>query len=304
MFSIFSMPPRLAFLDDSPFFLDALQDALPFSLSTYEHPDHFIEDIQKCNIGTFLKTITKEKEEEFLGEHIISIDLPNLAKTFFEIIDTFPPFTVAFIDYSMPSRNGLEVCQEVQGCTVKKILLTGYLDEREAIKAFHEKWIHGYLRKDSFSLVEDIKNQIKKQHIAFLMELEENLLGRFPFFHSIRSIYKKFSPILKALWAKSDTRCLYDKWGSCIFRSPAGVKLMNLYDEEETRDVILTSPQYESLSTKDQTSLRSFKKVLDYKTPNCLKFPPEGEWRKLIVLPQAVEEIEGIRFALTVKNPF
>ena len=61
--------------------------------------------------------------------------------------ERFAEVSVAIVDYSMPSMNGLEVCEHLKGLGLKIVLLTGDADEAIAVEAFNNRLINRYIKK-------------------------------------------------------------------------------------------------------------------------------------------------------------
>ncbi|MEK6749884.1 MAG: response regulator [Pseudomonadota bacterium] len=64
----------------------------------------------------------------------------------------FNHFTVLIVDYAMPEMDGLEVCRQLKGTHIKKILLTGKADSSIAVEAFNQGLIDQYIRKEDVNI--------------------------------------------------------------------------------------------------------------------------------------------------------
>ena len=73
-------------------------------------------------------------------------------------------------DFIMPKLNGIEFLQEVKKLysDVSTILLTGYADKENAIKAINEIGIYKYIEKpwDNEDLLINIRNGIERSHLV------------------------------------------------------------------------------------------------------------------------------------------
>ena len=80
-------------------------------------------------------------------------------------------------DFLMPEMNGLEFLQEVKKLypEVSKILLTGYADKENAIRAINEIGLYRYIEKpwDNNDLIINIKNGIERSYL--LSELRKKI---------------------------------------------------------------------------------------------------------------------------------
>ena len=72
-------------------------------------------------------------------------------------------------DFMMPEMNGLEFLTEAKKLhpEVSMILLTGYADKENAIKAINEIGLYKYIEKpwDNDDLMMNIKNGIERSHL-------------------------------------------------------------------------------------------------------------------------------------------
>ena len=80
-------------------------------------------------------------------------------------------------DFLMPEMNGLEFLSEVKKLypEVSKILLTGYADKENAIKAINEIGLYRYIEQpwNNDDLIINIKNGIERSHL--LANLREKI---------------------------------------------------------------------------------------------------------------------------------
>lgn len=74
----------------------------------------------------------------------------------------FGLFSVLVTDYEMGTMNGVELCQRIGSSPVGRILLTGKVDERYAVRAFNDDIIDRYVRKDDPEMVELVKRYIRE----------------------------------------------------------------------------------------------------------------------------------------------
>ena len=87
------------------------------------------------------------------------------------------PPDIVISDFMMPEMNGLEFLTEVKKMypEVSKILLTGYADKENAIRAINEVGLYRYIEKpwDNNDLIINIKNGIERSYL--LSELREKI---------------------------------------------------------------------------------------------------------------------------------
>lgn len=127
-----------------------------------------VVDDEKIVTSAF-KTLLKV--EGFCDAHFF-----NSPKEAIEFLKTNVPDLV-ISDFLMPEMNGLEFLTEVKKMypEVSKILLTGYADKENAIKAINEVGLYRYIEKpwDNNDLILNIKNGIERSYL--LSELRKKI---------------------------------------------------------------------------------------------------------------------------------
>jgi len=111
------------------------------------------------------------KVEGFLDGHYFNSPLEALDF----LKDNKPDLVIS--DFMMPNMNGLEFLSEVKKLypEVSKILLTGYADKENAIRAINEIGLYRYIEKpwDNEDLIINIKNGIERSYL--LSELRQKI---------------------------------------------------------------------------------------------------------------------------------
>lgn len=77
----------------------------------------------------------------------------------------FDLLSVLVTDYEMGTSNGVDLCRRLENRAIGRILLTGKVDERFAVRAFNEDIIDRYVRKDDPQFIE-----LTRQFIAGLQQ--------------------------------------------------------------------------------------------------------------------------------------
>lgn len=83
--------------------------------------------------------------------------------------------SVLVVDYSMPTMNGVEFCEQIKNSSIKKILLTGYATSSEAVKAFNNNTIHYYLKKNDENMLQELETTIHQLQHAYFNELSSSI---------------------------------------------------------------------------------------------------------------------------------
>ena len=148
-------------------------------------------------------------------------------------------------DFLMPEMNGLEFLTEVKKLypEVSMILLTGYADKENAIRAINEVGLYKYIEKpwDNDDLLMNIKNGIERSHLLSdlrktIAELEDAKLKLQAYSENLESLVAERTTELSEANAKlsgivnycADGIIIIDKNGSIIQVNPACENLIGL----------------------------------------------------------------------------
>lgn len=95
-----------------------------------------------------------KKAEEFINNSP-RITLPNNIAKMLSSPERFKEIVMVITDQDMPSISGLEFLKKIDGDLVKKkILLTGFVEDRAAVNAFNKREINGFIKKDDPELLD------------------------------------------------------------------------------------------------------------------------------------------------------
>ena len=145
------------------------------------------------------------KVEGFSDAHFFNS--PKDALTFLK--DNQPDLVIS--DFLMPEMNGLEFLSEVKKLypEVSKILLTGYADKENAIKAINEIGLYRYIEKpwNNDDLIINIKNGIERSYLLSelrqkISELEDAKKELEKYSHNLEQIVEERTADLKQSNAK------------------------------------------------------------------------------------------------------
>lgn len=165
-------PTTAIFVDDNIGFLRnfslELDDKVAYRL--YDSPLSALEDINNQIENPLLSDICPiddlSQHEELSVEQAMSIVLSKLYKQIYNK-SRFNNISVAIVDYDMPDINGLEFCKRINNNNIRKVLLTGVADEKQAVKAFNEGIIDCYVVKNKKDTANTINTSIKKLQRAY-----------------------------------------------------------------------------------------------------------------------------------------
>ena len=170
------------------------------------------------------------KVEGFSDAHFFNC--PKDALTFLK--DNQPDLVIS--DFLMPEMNGLEFLSEVKKLypEVSKILLTGYADKENAIKAINEIGLYRYIEKpwNNDDLIINIKNGIERSYLLSelrqkISELEDAKKELEKYSHNLEQIVEERTADLKQSNAKLEGIFNYCADGIVIINEDGIIEQVN-----------------------------------------------------------------------------
>lgn len=186
-----------------------------------------VVDDEKIVTSAF-KTLLKV--EGFSDAHFFNS--PKEAITFLK--ENKPDLVVS--DFLMPEMNGLEFLTEVKKMypEVSKILLTGYADKENAIKAINEVGLYRYIEKpwDNDDLILNIKNGIERSYLLSelrkkIAELEDAKKELEKYSHNLEQIVEERTADLRQSNAKLEGVFNYCADGIVIINEDGIIEQVN-----------------------------------------------------------------------------
>jgi CheY-like chemotaxis protein len=110
------------------------------------------------NISRILDHLSAYEDSEYED----AIQVVKLAKIKEEVHNQnrFSSISVLVVDYDMPEINGIEFCKKLENTQIKKIMLTGAVDYRQAVSVLNEKLIDKFVVKSTDTMNDELKNAI------------------------------------------------------------------------------------------------------------------------------------------------
>lgn len=156
-------PTKVILLDDQESFLQSCSLLLDENIcyDLHSSPKKVVELVHKENKNRdlFYKKYLHNEEGEFVYTF-------ETLKQIINSEDRFKIVSVIVMDHDMPEMNGFEVCEKIDP-SIRKILLTGVADEKQAIEAFNEGLIHGFISKKDLDIKRKLNEQIKKLQTSY-----------------------------------------------------------------------------------------------------------------------------------------
>lgn len=176
-FPLFIFETHVLIFDDDPDFSEIVRGVLT---------NRFLESLVCHDYSSFIKIIEEKgryKTEPFFNhveevnyeEHYLSFSLKNLNNLIKKELEK-GLISVLVIDHHMPEKNGLDILEDIKDLNLKKILLTGAVNDEEAIDAFNKRKIQAFIPKQSLVLYEDLLNYATKLHYDFFLDISKALL--------------------------------------------------------------------------------------------------------------------------------
>lgn len=163
---VYQHPALTVLIDDSRSFLDSLEFRLNTRMACKSFHDasvaiDWLHDVYKSSgqRKSKLMRVYFNDESDSLGKCTTSVDSGQIIQA---VLDRqrFEMPAVLVIDYAMPQMNGVEFCRAIQNLPCKKILLTGYADEKIAIDAFNQNLIDCFFKKNDHDVLDNMEAEI------------------------------------------------------------------------------------------------------------------------------------------------
>lgn len=140
-------PTTICFVDDNETFLDSLELELPgeWACRTFSDPEAALAYLREpIALPPLMDRCFSLQRDS--NSALIHLDL-NMIEQEIRHIDRFRRNSVLVVDYSMPSMNGLQMCEALDDPNIRKAMLTGVADEKLAVQAFNAGLIHRFIPK-------------------------------------------------------------------------------------------------------------------------------------------------------------
>lgn len=181
----FHFPTTVAFIDDSPQFLSNLSLQLDFRLAfrLFHSPFAALIALNGASavpplVERFF-SLYRHRGDASYTHHVIDVSLDMIHR---EVHNErrFEQVSVVVVDYDMPEIDGLEFCRSLKNPAIKKILLTGKADEQLAVRAFNERTIDRFIRKqdpDVISVLNRTIAELQQEHFHHIEHMLSDALA-------------------------------------------------------------------------------------------------------------------------------
>lgn len=230
-------PTTHVLIDDNINYLRGLSTILPLDNRIYRYftdPNKALNWIKdKIKNNHKYKNFKCHSEEE-INHKILDIDINNFHQAIYSE-DRFHTISTIIVDFDMPGMSGLELCKSIEDSNIQKILLTGFLGDREARQALNKGWIDMFLPKgeDSSQKISELILDANNNYF----EKSNNLIDEI-FKAAGEEIVLK-SPILRRFFTEANEYYLLDPKGDYLLIDANGSTLgFSVQNEERIRENI------------------------------------------------------------------
>ncbi|HEU5281404.1 MAG TPA: response regulator [Gammaproteobacteria bacterium] len=175
-------PTTIHWIDDNPLFLNSVTTSVKtiHTLQASTSPKESLSYLknQKPALGGLPQFSAYTNHNDYGLNHHVPTDLHLLSLS--ELLKhpkKSEDVSVIVVDYNMPNMNGLDFCKALRDSPIKKILLTGEMDQRNAIEAFNEGIIDCFLQKDSPNMINDLEYFIEKLTQEYFSDITKPMLA-------------------------------------------------------------------------------------------------------------------------------
>ena len=176
----FYFPTTVVFVDDSRTFLSNLCLNLDPGLAYRQFESPFVALIEVNEASTAppvigeLFSLYRHRNDTDPSRHVIDLRLDMIHREMYNE-RRFEQVSTVVVDYDMPNINGLEFCRQLKSRAIKKVLLTGKADEQMAVRAFNEKTIHRFIRKQDSDVMAQIDRAIAELQLEYFEQIQQIL---------------------------------------------------------------------------------------------------------------------------------
>lgn len=282
-----SYPTTSVFIDDNSDFLKLME------LTIDDKPCLFFNDPadaleffnHKYKSDPFIEHCIHAVKNEVNPDHVaLEVNIRSIHNEIYNI-DRFQQISTIFVDYGMPSMNGLDFLKEFNEPYIRRILLTGEAGHDVAVQAFNCGAIDGYISKGTVNLAEKIKSVQLEQEVKYFLNLTRILFSNSPknkqaplfledpIFVEFFNDFRRSHHVLEYY--------LMDNTGSYLLINEEGKVSWFAVKSEEELNELFKHAQVEEIQKQVIKSLKEKKKLLFLPGDMDLEISP-SEWHAFL----------------------
>jgi CheY-like chemotaxis protein len=284
-------PTTAALVDDKEDYLKIIKKNLSHrqvSYKLFSNPKKALDYLLEASKPpVFIENCIRQEADTARGHRNVDINIFPIREQIYNPA-RFEILSVLVIDQEMPGMKGLEVCEKLKGSRVKKILLTGEVDDSQAIQAFNDGIINKFVPKDIPNFYEHMNTLISELSTEFLQELQQAIFNGItqlrPGYDTSCLLDPNVSALLSEIVQKNNICEFYlsDDNGSFIFLDESGKPswLVLKDDDEMEADYYLAEDSDNPPSKKVLQGLKDHKLILHLYTEAEQRDTLAGDWEK------------------------
>ncbi len=244
-------PTSVLVLDDNEGFLNSfslrLPDNIPYCLVA--QPSEALKLLQNSEeqkilepediISHFYDSPSSKEPKSTLevdyGKFSISLTNPK----------RFNKFSCAIVDYTMPEMNGLDLLKQIYDTSIEKIMLTGTVDEKQALEALNQDIVSICYWKESTNVYSILSDRLQELQRIYFLNLSAKFSGLIEHYDEI-FCNKAFASHFKEFCQKNSVIEHYvkDADGSLLLVTNDGNAYeMNFFATEELNELALMAKE-------------------------------------------------------------
>ncbi len=180
-------PTTVVMIDDDRAYLNNLRSILSGKQAAYHLFDKpkmalsFLNDEYQAR--PFVQRIINRAPDNERGHYSLEVNVSRIRDEAFNV-DRFKQISMIIIDQEMPGLKGLDLCRALKNIgPIRKLMLTGAFDDKQAIQAFNEGVINQFVNKKDADIgkrVNEFLINVQKRYFSELSEIVVESLVRDP----------------------------------------------------------------------------------------------------------------------------
>ncbi len=265
---LFFYPTTWVYVDDDKTLLKTIGSFLSNHnhIKLFDSPNdcfHFFSENKIfLSASSFIKCISEDENYGLLRSSPMDFDVTQISKL--EKNKNESEISVVIIDYQMNEMDGFTLAEKIQNFPVRKILLTGNVQEKKAVEGFNNSLIQRFVQKGQENTSNKLLQYLQEQTLEYFCNITMPLLSYLesenkmplsdPTFIDYFETYIQVNKIKEYYLIDKEGSYLcineYGKRSCLIVRTPRSINnLLNIYKIDK------------SIEIADLTSLKNFEKI-------------------------------------------
>jgi CheY-like chemotaxis protein len=184
--SICFYPTTIVLVDDNKEYLKQIMLRFSgrekFACLSYDNPQKALEFLTiEYKADPFINRCFQKIEDSPTDHVDVSLNVRAIHQEIYNPF-RFNQVSILIIDYAMPGINGLELCRQLKGTSIKIIMLTGEAGKDLAVEAFNEGSIDKFILKNTPDLMGILVHTIRELQMSYFLNFSERALNKIAHF--------------------------------------------------------------------------------------------------------------------------